>query len=116
MKKNIDVLIIGFMLFSSFFGAGNLIFPPFLGATSGSQWFTSFLGFIVSDVGIILLSIYAIAKAGSYQAIAFKSGRTFGLILEIIMMLCLGPILVVPRTSATTFEMSIAPLFSNFNP
>ena len=32
------------------------------------------------------------------------------------MMLCLGPILVIPRTAATTFEMSIMPLFKSFNP
>lgn len=115
MRKNIDILIIGFMLFSNFFGAGNLIFPPFLGATSGSQWMTSFLGFIVADIGIILLSIYAIAKAGSYQNIAGRAGKWFGITLEVIMMLCLGPILVIPRTSATTFELSIAPIFGDFN-
>lgn len=115
MKKNIHILIIGFMLFSSFFGAGNLIFPPFLGATSGDKWMVSFLGFLISDVGIILLSIYAISKAGSYQNIVGRAGRRFGLILEFIMMLCLGPILVVPRTSATTFEMSITPIFGDFN-
>lgn len=113
--KNLHILVIGFMLFSSFFGAGNLIFPPFLGATSGSEWFTSFLGFIVSDVGVILLSIYAIAKAGSYQNIVGRAGTKFGLILEVIMMLCLGPILVIPRTSATTFEMSVLPLFGKAN-
>ncbi|MGL4738509.1 MAG: branched-chain amino acid transport system II carrier protein [Cellulosilyticaceae bacterium] len=116
MKKTTHIFIIGFMLFASFFGAGNLIFPPYLGATSGSQWFTSFLGFIVSDLGVILLSIYAIAKAGSYQNIAGRVGKKFGFILEVIMMLCLGPILVIPRTSATTFEMSVMPIMSDFNP
>lgn len=115
MRKNRDILIIGFMLFSNFFGAGNLIFPPFLGATSGSQWLTSFIGFVVADIGIILLSIYAIAKAGSYQNIASRTGKWFGLTLEVIMMLCLGPILVIPRTSATTFELSIAPIFGDVN-
>ena len=115
MRKRMDVLIIGFMLFANFFGAGNLIFPPFLGATSGSNWLTSFVGFIVADIGIILLSIYAIAKAGSYQNIASRAGKKFGIAIELIMMLCLGPILVIPRTSATTFELSIAPIFGDFN-
>ena len=27
-----SLLLVGFTLFSMFFGAGNLIFPPFLGA------------------------------------------------------------------------------------
>lgn len=115
MKKNKDVLIIGFALFSMFFGAGNLIFPPFIGVTSGSSWLTSFLGFVLADVGIILLSINAVAKAGSFQHVVGKVGKKFGISLEIIMMLCLGPILVIPRTAATTFEMSIMPLTDSLN-
>ena len=55
MKKNKDILIVGFALFSIFFGAGNLIFPPFIGMVSGSNWLTSFSGFVIADVGIILL-------------------------------------------------------------
>ena len=115
MKKNKDILIIGFALFSMFFGAGNLIFPPFIGVTSGSNWLISFLGFIIADVGIILLSINAVARAGSFQNVVEKAGKKFGLYLEIIMMLCLGPILVIPRTAATTFEMSIMPITSSLN-
>ena len=66
MKQKKDIIIVGFALFSVFFGASNLIFPPFIGVTSGSEWLTSFLGFVLGDVGIILLSIYAIAKCGDY--------------------------------------------------
>lgn len=116
MKQKKDIIIVGFALFSVFFGASNLIFPPFIGVTSGSEWLTSFLGFILGDVGIILLSIYAIAKCGDYQSIVGRAGKNFGLSLEIIMMLCLGPILAIPRTAATTFELSITPLISGVNP
>ncbi|WP_419725038.1 branched-chain amino acid transport system II carrier protein [Terrisporobacter petrolearius] len=115
MNKNKDIIIIGFALFSMFFGAGNLIFPPFIGMTSGSNWLVSFLGFVLADVGIILLSINAVAKAGSFQNVVGKAGKKFGVTLEVIMMLCLGPILVIPRTAATTFEMSILPLTSSIN-
>lgn len=116
MNKNKDILIIGFALFSMFFGAGNLIFPPYIGLTSGSDWLISFLGFLLADVGIILLSIIAVSKAGSLQGVIGRAGKKFGLTLEVLMMLCLGPILVIPRTAATTFEMSISPLFSHINP
>ena len=115
MKKNKDIMIIGFALFSMFFGAGNLIFPPFIGMTSGSNWLISFLGFVFADVGIILLSINAVAKAGSFQNVVGRAGKSFGVSLEFIMMLCLGPILVIPRTGATTFEMSITPITSSTN-
>ena len=116
MNKKKDILVIGFALFSIFFGAGNLIFPPYIGLTSGNQWLISFLGFIISDVGIIFLSIVAVSKTGSFQGVVGRAGKKFGIILEILMMLCLGPILVVPRTAATTFEMSISPLLGNINP
>ena len=116
MNKNKDILIIGFALFSMFFGAGNLIFPPYIGLTSGSDWLISFLGFILADVGIILLSIIAVSKVGSLQGVVGRAGKKFGLTLEILMMLCLGPILVIPRTAATTFELSIMPIFNHVNP
>ena len=32
-----DLLSVGLMLFSLFFGAGNLIFPPFLGQSAGDK-------------------------------------------------------------------------------
>lgn len=115
MKQKIDILVVGFALFSIFFGAGNLIFPSFIGVTSGSEWLTSFLGFILGDIGIILLSIYAVARAGSYQGIMGRAGKIFGISLEVIIMLCLGPIIAIPRTAATTFELSIQPFTSGIN-
>ena len=115
-NKTKDVMIIAFAVFSMFFGAGNLIFPPYIGMASGSNWIISFLGFMISDVGIILVAMIAILKAGSFQGILERAGKKFGLALEIVIMLCLGPILVVPRTAATTFEMSVQPLFKSFNP
>ena len=40
MKINfINTAVIGFALFSMFFGAGNIIFPPYLGMEAGPQWF-----------------------------------------------------------------------------
>lgn len=115
MNKNKDILVIGCALFSIFFGAGNLIFPPFIGVTSGQNWMISFLGFVLADVGIIILSINAVARAGSFQNVVGKIGKKLGISLEVIMMLCLGPILVIPRTAATTFEMSIIPLVESFD-
>lgn len=37
------LLLIGFTLFSMFFGAGNLIFPPDLGAKAGIHFWPAFL-------------------------------------------------------------------------
>ena len=45
------LLLVGFTLFSMFFGAGNLIFPPFLGAQAGTALWSAFVGFAVSAIG-----------------------------------------------------------------
>ena len=49
-----DVVVTGFALFAMFFGAGNVIFPPYLGMTSGTEWLTGFLCFIFIDVFLFL--------------------------------------------------------------
>ena len=58
MKKNIEKCkgehmlrkgsLTGLLLFGIFFGAGNLIFPPTLGAQSGSHFGPAIGGFVLS--------------------------------------------------------------------
>ena len=100
-----------------FFGAGNLIFPPFLDVISGSNWLIGFGGFILSDVGLALLAIIAAAKCnGEVDKVLSRSGKKLGIMLGSAIMICLGPLLAIPRTAATTFEMGISPLFDGFSP
>ena len=51
-----DLLFLGLMLFSLFFGAGNLIFPPFLGLITGKSWLIGFSGFILALFVVLLVS------------------------------------------------------------
>ena len=62
--KNIYV-IIGFMLFALFFGAGNLIYPAFLGIYSGSNLTLAILGFCLTGVTLPLLGVVAVAYSGA---------------------------------------------------
>ena len=115
-KKQRDILVTGFALFAMFFGAGNLIFPPFLGLITGSSWLTGFTGFILADVGLSLLAILAIAKCnGEVGEIFSRAGYKLSIVLSCAIMICIGPLLAIPRTAATTFEMGIQPIFGNFN-
>lgn len=113
MKKNTkDAIVIGFALFSMFFGAGNLIFPGFLGNTLGSSFFTGMIGFVITGVGLPLLAIVACSKGdGSFESIASKIGPKFVIIFTTILFMAIGPLLAVPRTAATTFEISVYPFF-----
>ena len=59
-----DVFVIGFALFSMFFGAGNVIFPPYLGLESGGQWILGFFCYYMADIGLALLAMFAILREG----------------------------------------------------
>lgn len=108
MKKNIDALVIGLALFSIFFGAGNLIFPPYLGMASCGEWITGFIVYFIFDIGLALVGIYAIMKnGGEMSKITEKIGKIPSFIICTILVLCIGPLFVVPRTAATTFEMLV---------
>ena len=115
-KKNKDIIITGFALFAMFFGAGNLIFPPYLGVITGDKFLVGFLGFIIADVGLSLFAILAAAKTdGDTEKVFGRAGKLFAVILGSAIMICLGPLLAIPRTAATTFEMGVSPIVPGFN-
>lgn len=60
-----DVLGLGFMTFAFYLGAGNIIFPPLAGYMAGEHLSLAMLGFLVTAVGLPLITIIAVAKAGN---------------------------------------------------
>lgn len=110
-SKKTDFLVIGLALFAIFFGAGNLIFPPFLGMNAGAQWPIAFGCFVLIDVVITCLGLFALCRAGgSTAAIEGALGHRAGLIINSAAVLCTGVLIASPRTAATTFEMTIVPI------
>lgn len=115
LKK--DMFIIGFALFSMFFGAGNVIFPPYLGMGAGSEWFSSFVCYYLADIGLALVALFTMLRCDSdVDGITRRVGKIPSIILSSAIVLCVGPLLAVPRTAATTYEMTILPLTSSINP
>lgn len=105
-----DVFVVGFALFAMFFGAGNLIFPPYLGVVSGNKWWISFLGFLFADAGLSLLVIISLTKFnGEMDALFNRVGKRFAAIMGSVIVICIGPLIAVPRTAATTYEVGILP-------
>ncbi|WP_131036781.1 branched-chain amino acid transport system II carrier protein [Clostridioides difficile] len=110
MGKTKDVIVFGFALFAMFFGAGNLIFPPYLGIITGPEWLIAFLGFTFADAGLALLAVMATAKFDGNVVEMFKRcGMKLGILIGCADILCIGPFLAIPRTAATTYEMGILP-------
>jgi len=105
------ILITGLALLAMFFGAGNLIFPPMLGLQSGESFWPALLGFIITGVGLPFLGVTAVAKAGGdLELLANRVNPVFSKIITTVAVLCIGPLLAIPRTAATTFEVAIVPL------
>ncbi len=112
MKFTKEALIVGFALFALFFGAGNLILPPFLGFFAGSQWYLVALGFVLSGVGLPLLGILAHARLqGSIFNFANKVSPLFSLIFCMLIYI-ISVALPAPRTAAVTHEIAIQPFFN----
>lgn len=117
-SKTKTTLIMGLALFATFFGAGNLIFPPYLGQETGAYWFTGFFGFFLMDAGLGVLAIWAtvINRRGNIQGVVGKIGKIPGEIMAAVIIICIGPGLCIPRTAATTFEMGISTLIPGLSP
>ena len=111
-----DIIVVGFALFSMFFGAGNVIFPPYLGMEAGPQWLAGFSAYFIADIGLALLGVFALLRVGSSEAVTRRVGKVPSEILMRAIILCIGPMVAIPRTSATTFEMAIAPHLSGVSP
>ncbi|MEI3547660.1 MAG: branched-chain amino acid transport system II carrier protein [Adlercreutzia sp.] len=111
---NKDALVVGLALFAMFFGAGNLIFPPYLGMESGELWPLGLACFVFFDVVVSCVGVFAINNAGgSILSIQNALGKKAGLALNTAAILCVGMLIAPPRCAATTFEMAIAPWFGD---
>ena len=111
-----DVIVVGFALFSMFFGAGNVVFPPYLGMEAGPQWLAGFSAYFIADIGLALLGMFALLRVGSSEAVISRVGKVPAELLMCAIILCIGPMVAIPRTSATTFEMAISPNLSGVSP
>ena len=100
-----------------FFGAGNLIFPSYIGLNSGSNWIISSLGFLISGVGISLMGIVASAKlGGDLDLLGDRVFKGFGKFLGITISIAIGPLLAIPRTGATSYELAASVVMPNLSP
>ena len=112
--KRKDTWFIGLMLFALFFGAGNLIFPPFLGQEAGENFWPAMLGFVVTGVGLPLITVLAIALAkDGVQEIGGRVHPLFAVIFTVAVYLSIGPFFGIPRAANVAFEMSLKPFVSS---
>lgn len=111
MTPSKQIVITAFALFSLFFGAGNLILPPFLGYNAGTGWIWVSIGFAISAVIIPIIAIYGHARLqGTMLDFANKVSPGFALVFSIFVYV-ISISLPSPRTASVAFEMAFQPYF-----
>ena len=105
MRKVTERVVMSFTCFAMFFGAGNLIFPAFLSYQAGGNTVFAFLGFILSAITLPVLSLIAVGISGSLDHLSARVNPLFSKVFTIVIYLAIGPMLAIPRTASTSFEM-----------
>ena len=109
-----DVFALGFMTFALFLGAGNIIFPAASGLDAGYTLWWAALGFLLTGVGLPLLTVIALARVGGgLPALTQPLGKIAGLALAIAVYLAIGPFFATPRTAVVSYEIGVVPFFGS---
>ncbi len=117
MKKTGDIITIGFALFAMFFGAGNLLLPPFIGLQVGNHVWITILAFGLTGILLPFFGILSIVNSGdTFNDLGNRINKGIAPILGSVIMLCIGPMIAIPRTAATTYEVGVLPSFPNSSP
>lgn len=112
--KTRDLIGLGFMTFALFLGAGNIIFPPIVGFRSGDQLWYAAVGFLLTGVGLPLLTVVALARVGGgMRALTAPIGKEAGVLLGVLVYLTIGPLFATPRTATVSFEVGFAPFIGD---
>ena len=110
-----DSLVVGLALFAMFFGAGNVIFPPYIGVISGGSWLLGFMAYFFADIGLAVLAYIALICSGNidrFESIMYRLGPwpsrlTAGGIIFAIAFIA------TPRTATVSYDLGIVPTFGD---
>ncbi len=102
------------MLFGLFFGAGNLIFPIYLGQQAGQHLGGAIVGLLITGIGLPLLGVIGIGLTRSEGVfeLATTVSRPYAYIFTVALYLTLGPLFAMPRLATTAFQIGIAPFLA----
>ena len=114
IRKRNTILFLGMALFAMFFGAGNLLLPAFLGYQTKIDWTSTFTGFSLTAILAPVLAIFAVAVSGNYFTdLGARANLKLAYFLAFINVLCIGPLIALPRSGASVYEVAIQPILPN---
>ena len=112
-----ETVTITSMLFGMFFGAGNLIFPIYLGQVAGNNVWPAVIGLLITGVGMPLLAVAAlgISRSNGLTELAGKVGGKYSVFFTCALYLTIGPFFASPRCATVPFSMAVMPLLGDAN-
>ncbi|WCM40947.1 branched-chain amino acid transport system II carrier protein [Flavobacterium sp. CBA20B-1] len=117
VRKRKTILFLGMALFAMFFGAGNLLLPAYLGFQTRTDWTFTFTGFSLTAILAPVLAIFAVAVSGNYFTdLGARANVKLAYLLSLINVLCIGPLIALPRAGASVFEVAIQPIIPTAQP
>ncbi|STJ13004.1 branched chain amino acid transport system II carrier protein [Escherichia coli] len=82
-----------------------------VGLQAGEHVWTAAFGFLITAVGLPVLTVVALAKVGGgVDSLSTPIGKVAGVLLATVCYLAVGPLFATPRTATVSFEVGIAPL------
>ena len=100
------------MTFAMFLGAGNIIFPPFLGLEAGTQFFPAMLGFLLTAVGLPALTLIVLGRLSDSGQLTQALPKPLAIAFWVLLFIAIGPAFGMPRAVTVAYEMGIKPFFS----
>lgn len=115
MKNNLNksgdlklpgLLLMGGALFSMHFGASSMVWPMNWGKESGTSVIIAFCGAFITALLLTLLAYVALSRGnGSYREITKRVlGKKAGVAYTIVTSVVVGPLYVIPRMSAASWD------------
>ena len=106
-----EIIFVASMLFGLFFGAGNLIFPIYMGQLAGGAMWRAVIGFLITGVGLPLLGVTAIgiSRSDGLIELSGKVGRGYCVFFTCALYLTIGPLFAIPRCATVPFTIAIEP-------
>lgn len=101
----ITLFLMGGALFSMHFGASSMIWPMTWGKESGSSIFLAYIGVFMTALLLPMLAYVALSRGGgTYLQITKKALPKFGGVFCGLTIMILGPLYVIPRMSAASWD------------
>lgn len=83
-----------------------------MGQAAGTNVWPALAGYVVTDVGLPLITIAAVVFAGrSLLKLLSKAGARFAAFFAALIYLLIGPLFAIPRTGSVSFELALLPFW-----